>query len=74
MTLADLQPRRTHNFLVFDCPCGKGHKQRIRVRQNYNGDMVWHIKGRLPRITMAPSVDSDCVHFSILDGQVIVHP
>jgi hypothetical protein len=71
MKLEDLNPRITDsNVLIFDCPCLQcGGRVRVPLKptRNHRGES-WDHSGKLPNLTLVPSVDAGCWHGYVSNG------
>lgn len=64
--------------LRFDCPCGDGHKIRVKVRRGSHGDGYWQVTegNSLADLTLSPSIGApktgggECAHFHVKNGGI----
>jgi hypothetical protein len=73
--LAELRPKWEREVLVFDCPCGQGHRLRVPATRYAEkkklGKTVWLITGdSAANYTLKPSIDAPCWHGCITNGEV----
>lgn len=73
--LRDLNPVRTEDGFVFECPCGGDHHAGVRT----SGPHAWRtIRGEFPdTLTLAPSIAvrsgpgaRECWHGHLVDGEL----
>jgi hypothetical protein len=69
LKLAELNPKiDLQKVLVFDCPCGQGHKLRLPMGPEKT---QWTATGDLANLTLTESVEVGCWHGFIKKGEII---
>jgi hypothetical protein len=69
MKLSELNPKiESVRVLVFDCPCGGGHKLRIPIGSEKD---QWEMTGKLETLTLRPSIEAGCWHGFVTNGEIV---